>query len=104
LLESFVWSELDKEAAWSRTRPRIHHYRSHGGDEVDFILEDASGRCIGVEVKAARHVAASDFRALHQLRDALGSRWIRGIVLYAGSESLPFGQQSLALPISALWR
>lgn len=104
LLENFVWNELDKEASWSRTRPRIHHYRSHGGAEVDFVLEDARGRCVGVEVKASSRVAKSDFRWLDGLQSELGERWVRSVLLHTGTETLPFGPASVALPVSALWR
>jgi predicted AAA+ superfamily ATPase len=44
LLENFVFSELVKQLGWARTRAKLHHFRSHGGDEVDFLLEDARGR------------------------------------------------------------
>ena len=33
-----------------------------------------------------------------------GKRWVRGVLLYSGSECLPFGDHLVALPVSALWR
>lgn len=36
-------------------------------------------------------------------REAAGDRFLRGIVLYGGSETLTFGEDVWALPVSALW-
>jgi hypothetical protein len=67
------------------------------------VLEHASGTVIGLEVKAAETVRAEDFRGLRHLASRLGDRFRAGIVLYAGEQQLPFGNQLAALPISALW-
>ena len=54
LLEAFVVMELRKQASWSATQPRLHHYRSHARHEVDVVLE---GREFGASAKqiAATH-------------------------------------------------
>jgi len=104
LLENFVAMELRKQAAWSETQPQMFHFRTQTGQEVDIVLEDARGRVVGVEVKAASSVSASDFRHLKALREALGDRFIRGVVLHTGSEGVPFSGDLLALPVSALWQ
>ena len=31
LLETFVMTELAKQSGWSRTRPRMHHFRTQRG-------------------------------------------------------------------------
>ncbi|MBI5597093.1 MAG: ATP-binding protein [Elusimicrobia bacterium] len=102
LLENFVAVELMKQAAWSRNRPNLLHFRTHAGREVDLVLEDAGGRCVGVEVKAGT-VTLSDFKGLEEFRSTLGKRFLRGVVLYGGREVLPFGKDLWALPVSALW-
>jgi predicted AAA+ superfamily ATPase len=104
LLENFVVMELRKQVAWSRTRPQLFHYRTQTGQEVDVILEDAAGRLIGIEIKASATVGADDFKGLHALADMAGQRFHRGIVLYTGTEPLPFDQRLHALPVQALWR
>jgi uncharacterized protein len=103
LLETFVVSELRKQAAWSRTRPRLFHFRTQAGQEVDVVLEDARGRIVGVEVKAAVGLSSADWNGLRALKEAAGARFVRGVVLYGGQEALPFGRDLLALPVSALW-
>jgi uncharacterized protein len=103
LLENFVGMELRKQAAWSREHPQLYHWRTHGQQEVDLVLE-AGGRLVGIEVKAGTTVTAGDFKGLKALAADAGRHWVRGIVLYTGAEMLPFGENLVALPISALWR
>ncbi|MGB4863460.1 MAG: hypothetical protein WBO97_13470, partial [Tepidiformaceae bacterium] len=45
-----------------------------------------------------------DFRGLRFLRDNYGDRFVRGVVLYTGEHSLPFGDRLWAMPVDALWR
>ena len=103
LLETFVRAELVKQSAWSRTRPRLHHFRTEAGAEVDFVLEDAQGRCVGIEVKAGS-ADAGDFKGLKTLEETVGKKFVRGIVLCTGREIVPFAKNMHALPISSLWR
>lgn len=103
LLETFVVSELTKQLGWSRTSAELLHFRTHGGWEVDVVLEADDGRLVGVEVKAAATVTSGDMKGLTALRDLAGKRFHRGVVLYTGREALPFGPGLWALPISALW-
>ena len=62
LLEAFVTGEIVKQIGWSRTRPDIHHFRTHTGREVDIVLEDRRGRCVAIEVKAAASIGPGDAR------------------------------------------
>jgi len=103
LVEAFVGMELVRLAAVDRQRATVHHYRTHTRAEVDYLLEAPDGRIVGVEVKAGATVGADDFRHLAGLRDLLGSRFVRGVVLHLGERSLPFGERLEAWPISALW-
>ena len=103
LLESFVVTELRKQAGWSRTVPQLFHFRTQTGQEVDIVLEDAAGRVVGIEVKASATVAGNDFKGLRVLKESISGRFLRGIVLYLGSESVTFGPKLSAHPISALW-
>ncbi|GAA0844391.1 ATP-binding protein [Streptosporangium amethystogenes subsp. fukuiense] len=103
LMENFVLSELARQLTWSEEPVRLYHYRDRDGVEVDGILERASGEVVGIEVKAAETVRADDFKGLQHLANKLGDRWVAGFVLYAGQETLPFGDRLRALPIAALW-
>lgn len=104
LLETFVVGEIRKQLGWSDVQPEVHHFRSAGQEEIDVVLEDARQRVVGIEIKASSSVKARDFRHLERLRDDLGERFMIGLVLYTGSETVGFGNRLYATPISALWR
>jgi len=104
LLENFVAMELVKQLPWSDTCPQLFHYRSQAGQEIDLLLEDARGKLVGIEIKARKTLDGRDFRALRDLEAELPERFHRGIVLYAGSETVSFGERLQAMPIEALWR
>lgn len=103
LLESFVVSELLKLASWSDRRLSLSHYRTRDQDEVDVIIEDRRGRIVGIEVKASATVKSDDFRGLRQLQDAVGDRFVRGLVLHDHDRVTPFGEKLQAAPLSLLW-
>lgn len=102
-LECFVANELAKQIGWSATRPRLFHYRTHTQQEVDFVLEDARGRLVGIEVKKTASVTSSTFKGLRHLAEQTGKRFLRGILLYTGSASVSFEASLHALPVTALW-
>lgn len=101
--ECFVGMELVKQLSAARARLSLHHLRTARGAEVDFVLEGPGGGVAGVEVKVSATVRGDDFRHLIALRDRLGERFVRGVVLYAGGERLPFGERLEAWPLAALW-
>lgn len=103
LFENFVGIELLKQLSWSDTSARVHHFRTAGGSEVDIVLESSAGEVCGLEVKLGATVGKRDFRGLEGLRDKLGARFRAGAVIYAGEDSLPFGDRLWALPATALW-
>ncbi len=102
LFETFVATELERQASWSPEPLSFWHYRE-GVREVDVIIERPSGEILGIEVKAGATVHARDFRGLAHMRDRLGPRLIAGVLLYAGAQTLPFGERLWALPLNALW-
>lgn len=103
LLEGFVLMELARQLTWSRRRVELFHYRTKDGTEVDAVLEDRQGRVVGIEVKASSTVRPEDFRGLRHLADRLGDDLLAGLVLYTGTQTLPFGPRLQAVPVSALW-
>jgi len=104
LLENFVAMELIKQLGWAMTRARPYHFRTESGQEVDLVLENAAGRIVGIEVKAAASLDAHDLRGLKALADLSGERFLRGIVLYLGKDVVPFGKNLHALPVQSVWR
>lgn len=102
LLETFVAMELRKAAGWSEEAVQLFHYRTQSGQEVDVLLENGMGQIVGIEVKASSTVTSGDFAGLRAVAEAVGSRFVRGIVLYTGSQVIPFGERMHAVPISIL--
>jgi uncharacterized protein len=104
LLEAFVVAELRKQSAWSSVRPRMYHYRTHTGREVDIVLEDARGRLVAIEVKAAVSLNRRDTGGVAAFADVVGGAFHRGVILHLGSGTIPLRRNIHALPIEALWR
>jgi len=103
VVENFVLMELRKQSTWSATQPELFYWRTASGQEVDVVLEDRAGRVVGVEVKTSATLSASDVRGLQALATTAGKHWVRGVVLYTGSEVIPFSANLHGVPISRLW-
>lgn len=103
IIENFVVMELIKQATWSTTSVQLFYFRTQTGVEVDLVLEDKAGNIIGIEVKSSSTVTQQDFKGLRYLQESAGEKFIVGIVLYTGSQSIPFGSSLYALPLTSLW-
>lgn len=102
ILETFVFSELQKLAGWSGERLSFSHYRDKDLYEVDLVIEDRRGRVVGVEVKAGATVTSNDFRGLKRLAEAAGDQFALGLVLYDHDRTVPFGERLWAAPLACL--
>lgn len=96
--------ELSRQLTWSEERADLYHYRTKDQVEVDAILETRQGKVAALEIKASSTVRPDDFRGLHHVADRVGDDFIAGVVLYTGTQTLPFGDRMRAVPISALWQ
>lgn len=103
LVETFVLTELLKHVAFSGLRLSLWHYRTQTNIEVDYILENRLGQITGIEVKASATVDGKDFKGLRHLQTTESAIFQRGIVLYAGREVVPFGENLWAVPLSVWW-
>ena len=103
LLETFVFTELQKQISWQDRRIALTHYRDKDKVEIDFVLENSRSQLVGVEVKAASTVSSSDFKGLRKLARIVGDNFRLGVVFYAGERILPFGDRQLAAPVHCLW-
>jgi predicted AAA+ superfamily ATPase len=103
LLETFVFSEVLKQASWFGESCALYHYRDKDQDEVDVVIATGSGALVGIEVKAIATVNAGDFKGLRKLADACGDNFKLGVVLYDGERPVHFGDRLVAAPMSCLW-
>ncbi|MHB9102616.1 MAG: ATP-binding protein [Sulfuricella sp.] len=103
VLESFIYSELLKQATWAERDYALYTYRDKDQVEVDFVIENPAAQVVGVEVKAAASVSAGDMAGLKKLAALAGDKFVAGVVLYDGKDTLPIGKNLWAVPISTLW-
>ena len=105
LLENLLYLECCKQSGWAQQEVALHHFRDTRKNEVDLVLEQASGSIIGIEIKASASITTHDFKGLNSLAAYAGSKFKHGIVLYTGREVLPFArgkQQMYAIPLGML--
>jgi predicted AAA+ superfamily ATPase len=103
LLQTFVFSEVLKQASWFVESCALYHYRDKDQDEVDLVVETGSGALVAIEVKSSATVNAGDFKELRKLADASGDNFKLGVVLYDNGRTVPFGDRLVAAPMSCLW-
>ena len=103
LSETFVVQELRRLASWNDRPLHFYHYRDRDRSEIDLVIEDGPRRLLAIEVKAGATVRSEDFRAMRKLKDAVGSRFVSGLVMHDGEQVLSFGERMLAVPFRALW-
>jgi uncharacterized protein len=103
LLETFVFAEVLKLMTASDLRLLPYHFRDQQMHEVDIVLERDDGMIVGIEIKASATVKSTDFSGLRTLAAACKQRFAFGVVLYDGTDVVPFDTQLAAAPISCLW-
>lgn len=103
ILETFVFQELRRQASWHNETLQFFHFRDKDGSEVDIVIERGGRMLAGVEVKAGATVNGADFRGLRKLKQAVGSRFAGGVVLYDGEICAGFGDGMHAVSLRGLW-
>ena len=103
VLESFVYGEIIKHIASSHHDYQVMYYRDKEKVEVDFVLQNARGHLIGIEVKASATIKESHLLGLKKLAQYCGEDFQMGVMLYDGSETMPLGNDIWAVPLSSLW-
>jgi uncharacterized protein len=103
VLESFVFGELLKHITTADGNYHLMYYRDTDKYEVDFVVENAEGNLVCVEVKATATVKASDLRGLKKLANIAADQFQLGVLLYDGAEIMPLGDRIWAVPFSSLW-
>lgn len=109
LIDTFVVAKLRPLLKLASPRVGAYHLRdANGTREVDLILASAAGQVVGIEIKASATVTAKSAKHLGWLRDTVGPRFTRGVVLHSGSMTFPPGRPHLGHadrePLAALIR
>lgn len=104
IIETFVVSQVRSGMANTESRARLYHMRQREGrHEVDLIAEIGGTRIVGIEIKSTAAPNTEDAKHLFWLRDQLGDRFVRGVVLHTGKRVFELGDRVQAVPIAALW-
>ena len=108
VLECFVYGELLRLASWADDSYDLMMYRDKDQLEVDVVIANGLGQLVGVEIKASASVQAAHLAGLRRLAAQAGDRFLGGVVLYDGIQTLPMGsvdgQPIWALPLASLWQ
>ena len=98
LIETWVVMEILKRIQIWPTRPGLWHFRSHGGAEVDLILE-WGGRLFPIEIKAKTHPRRADARGITAFRAAYPKLDIApGLIVSAVAEPERLASDLFAIP------
>jgi len=98
-----VVQQLITQAGWAAPELSFWHYRDKDQVEVDLVI--TRGRDVwGVEVKAAATATPADGHGLRRLAAQAGKGFRGGVLLYAGTSTLPLEtDHCLAVPVARLW-
>ena len=102
-LESFVVTELTRQATTIDEALTFAQFRDRSGVEVDILIERPDGSVVAFEVKSARTVNPHDTRGLTFLRDRLGDRFRCGVLFHTGPLTARLSERVWAVPVAALW-
>lgn len=97
LVETWIANELRRLLSVSSWRTNLWYWRTHTGQEVDFLLERGE-QVVGIEVKWGKGFSDRDFAGLAACRSMLGSRWRFGVLLHGGTEALAVDDRTLVVP------
>lgn len=98
LIETWVVNEIVKRCRCWQVGPTFYHYRSHGGAEVDLVLE-WGGTLYPIEVKAKSHPRAEDGRGIRAFRRAFpGENMAPGLIVSAADEPIWLDEDLYTVP------
>lgn len=99
MVETWAASEILKLMAMTDYRFHLFFWRTHGGHEVDFLLE-FGGKLVAIEVKWSSRVHESSLVSLNRCHDDLKGRLLRSVILYSGTEVVPLSPKVVAIPFA----
>jgi len=104
IFENFIATEIIK-AAKSAGTFSVSHFNpvQYQGKEVDFVIESPDGKIIAIEVKLDGTINEKDWANMNVLKETMGSRFLKGIIIYTGTDLLPVGRNIWAVPVNYLW-
>ena len=102
VFENFVATELLKSAKLNNLE--LSHYRTQSGKEADFVLENAQGDVVGIELKSAKDIDKKAYSGLLELKELCGDKFKKGVILYTGNDIVPLSEKIWAVPVCYFWK
>lgn len=103
VFETFIASELRRQAVWAQRPYTLHHFRDRDGREVDIVAERPDGRIVGIEVKATATPRTAHLSGLRHLRSLAGDRWAGGALVTLTRDTRAWEGNIWTVPLDALW-
>lgn len=97
IAETHVGQNLNAMLSAHMPEANLLHYRTHSGEEVDFIVE-AGSTVVAIEMKASSRIDARDMKGLEAFVRG-EPRCKVGLVLYTGTEVKDLGSGMWAIPL-----
>ena len=104
IFENFIATEIMK-AAESVGSFNVSHFNpvQNQGKEVDFIIENPNGKIIGIEVKLDQTINEKDRANMNTLQETAGNGFLKGIIIYTGTDLVQVSRNIWAVPVNYLW-
>ena len=98
IFETWVLNEITRQIINLSLSPKIYHWRTNGGAEVDIILE-IDGKFYPIEAKSSTRLGRNDIRGIKAFRDTYPNAHIMpGLVIYAGNKLFRIDENTIAIP------
>ena len=102
IVETFIVLDILKTLSHLNTEPGVYHWRSHGGAEVDLILEQ-NGTLFPIEVKSTYRPTKKDALGIKSFRDTYKNvRTGEGIVIHLGPDNFRIAEGVTAISYTCL--
>jgi predicted AAA+ superfamily ATPase len=102
IFESWVVNYIHRQFVHLPLDPYAYHWRSHGGAEVDLILE-MDGKLYPIEIKCKTMVSKQDASGVKAFKETYPHQKVMpGLVIYCGSKCFAIDQDVIALPWNAV--
>ena len=103
LFETWVVNDIRKQCSLLPFPPNIYHWRSHGGGEVDLILEN-DGVLYPLEIKMTTKPSRNDARGISAFRQTYPNVKIAaGAVICCCNRIYKIAEDSYAVPWNQKW-
>jgi hypothetical protein len=102
LFESWVVNYIYRQFVHLPLDPHAYHWRTHGGAEVDLILE-MNGKLYPIEIKCKTNVSKQDASGIKAFRETYPRQNVMpGLIVYCGNECFAVDEDVIALPWNAV--